>query len=96
MSCLSWNIWGLGNHRTFLALHELVCVHSLTFIFFCETKISQKKAKITRGCLGFCGCFFVDSKGCGDLMLIRDSYFITIRSFLEAYIDSIVCDGLVS
>lgn len=45
ISGLCWNLRGLRNHATFLALCDLVRIFSLLFLFLYETKISQKKVK---------------------------------------------------
>lgn len=38
MSCVSWNVWGLGNPRTFNALNSLVLSVKPSFLFLIESR----------------------------------------------------------
>lgn len=72
---------GLRSHTTFFALRDLVRKFPHFFVFLCETKISQKKAKEIRVRLEFDGCFDVDSKEGSDGLILFWVAKLGISSF---------------
>lgn len=85
---------GLRNHNIFLALRDLVCTHSPSFVFLSETRVTQRRAEWIQVRLGFKGCFTVDRvRSGGGLILFRlDSVSMTIRPFSVGYIDTVIFD----
>lgn len=92
MSVLCWNVRGLGNRGTFLALRQQVFVNSPDLVFLSETKTDHRKAESIRVRLKFSGCFTVASKGKsgGLLLLWKDPMVVTIKSFSDSHIDAVV------
>lgn len=71
MSCICWNVCGLENCGTFLALCHLMQNFSLDLVFLTETELSQSKAESIHVRLNFSGCFSVARRGeSGGLMLL--------------------------
>ncbi|TXG57799.1 hypothetical protein EZV62_015628 [Acer yangbiense] len=95
---LSWNVRGLGNPRTFIALSRLLKTHSPELVFLSKTKLNDRKTDKFRNLLGYSGCFCVDSNGnSGGLMLLwKDSLMVTILSFSSGHIDARICHALFS
>ena len=45
MKIISWNVRGLGNPRTCLALKKILQVHKPQLVFLCETKLKNVQVK---------------------------------------------------
>lgn len=95
MSCICWNMCGLGNHSTFLALCE-VFARIPSLLYLSKTRITQKKAKSLKVRLGFTCFSSMDSRGnSGSLCLFwNQPIVVTIRSFSVAHIDSVIFYGV--
>ncbi|XP_073019494.1 uncharacterized protein [Primulina eburnea] len=95
MSCLAWNVRGLGNHRAIRELRRLIVEKKPSLVFLSETKMTANKSKNWRDIWGCTGCFTVDSQGTkGGLMLLwNEGLEIHIKSFSMGHIDCSVRDG---
>ena len=71
MTCLSWNVRGLGNPRTVQVLRDLVNSKRPDFVFLMETLLDGKKAETVCETLRYEGCFVVQREGhSGGLMML--------------------------
>jgi exonuclease III len=96
MSILSWNCWGLGNHRSVRDLCRLVKEKRPSLVFLMETKMLSKCLEKIRVKIGFRNVFGVDSVGrSGGLALFwNDSLSVEIQNFSRRHINAIVgADG---
>ena len=59
MKIISWNVRGLGNTRTFLALKDILREHKPQILFVCEMKMKHVQMKNMGKTLGFENCFKV-------------------------------------
>lgn len=90
MKILSWNVRGLGNSRTFLALKKILQIHRPQIFFLCETKLQSMQMDTIRSKLNFDSCFNVDSSGRGGglVMLWNSKICVQIKSFSKHHIDT--------
>lgn len=63
MSMLSWNLRGLGNHRSVQVLKDLLHFKRPKIVFVMETKINGARLNYICDVLGFNNFFAVDSIG---------------------------------
>lgn len=63
MSCIVWNVRGLGNLRAFRELRRLIADKQPSLLFLCETRKGDINKNHWLNLLGFQGCFIVDSRG---------------------------------
>ncbi|KAL5779912.1 hypothetical protein ACOSQ2_010649 [Xanthoceras sorbifolium] len=94
MKILCWNVWGLGNPRTFRTLRSLLRKENSELVFLSETRLEKGSMDRIWCSFGFEGCFGVDRDGLGGglLLLWRDKIDITIHSYSKGHIDSTVVD----
>ncbi|KAK2655391.1 hypothetical protein Ddye_008443 [Dipteronia dyeriana] len=95
MKIVSWNVWGLGNPRTFMALRKVLKKHSPSLVFLSETKLRGRKVISLKRQLGFEGCFQVDCVGRsgGLLLLWKEEWVVSMLSFSLGHIDAWICEG---
>ena len=71
MRIISWNVRGLGNPRTLLALEKILHLHKPQLLFLCETKLMLVQVKEVCRKLELDNSFAVDRIGkIGSLALI--------------------------
>ncbi|CAA0817977.1 Unknown protein [Striga hermonthica] len=94
MSCLCWNVQGLGNPCTVKSLQALVGKVSPDLVFLSETRLFGAKAANIRYLLNFGGNFVVDCQGkSGGLMLLwSDNWEVEIISYSAAHIHAHIKD----
>ncbi|XP_075499746.1 uncharacterized protein LOC142538273 [Primulina tabacum] len=92
MSCISWNVRGLGNQRVFRELKRLVAERNPSLLFLCETKRRDSNFTRWKDVLGYSGMFVVNCVGrSGGLTLLWKSPFdVTIYSYTLGHIDCLV------
>lgn len=92
MSCIFWNVRGLGNPRAFRELKRLVAEKKPSLLFLCETRKRDINKSQWLSLLGFNGCFVVNSRGrSGGLCLMwKDPVDVTIHSYSQGHIDCMV------
>lgn len=90
MRILSWNVRGMGNDRTFLALKTILQMHKPQVVFLCETKLMSVQMRKVGKLLKFDGCFAVSSKGRsgGIAMMWNSEISVNITSFSSHHIDA--------
>lgn len=95
MSCLVWNVRGLGSPRAFQELQRLVEDRKPSLVFLCEMKVSESVCLRWKTILGFCGGFAVSccGKSRGLVLLWKQELKITIKSYSKGHIDCLVVDG---
>ncbi|XP_073152290.1 uncharacterized protein [Henckelia pumila] len=91
MSCIVWNVRGLGNQRAFRELKRLIADKKLSLLFLCETCKRDIVNNNWAILLGFKGCFSVGSRGySGGLGLLwKEPLEVTIKSYSQGHIDCI-------
>lgn len=57
MSCIVWNVRGLGNPRAFQELKRLMADKKPSLLFLCETRKRYLNKYHWSSSLGFNGCF---------------------------------------
>lgn len=70
MLALSWNVRGLRNSRTFLALKDLLRVYRPGLVFLMETKSDEEQMKQTCKELGRYGFCIVEREGRGGGLVL--------------------------
>lgn len=71
MSCLYWNVQGLGNPRAFKKLQRIIKLKDPTLVFLYETKISSYSCSSFKFLFHCDGLFVVDSIGAnGGLIML--------------------------
>ncbi|XP_073153714.1 uncharacterized protein [Henckelia pumila] len=92
MSCIVWNVRGLGNQRAFQELKRLIAEKKPSFLFICETRKRDINTNQWEHVLEFDGCFSVDYRGhSGGLCLLwREPLVVSIKSFSKGHIDCMV------
>ncbi|XP_073120041.1 uncharacterized protein [Henckelia pumila] len=92
MSCIVWNVRGLGNQRAFRELKRLIADKSPSLLFLCETRKRDFNNRYWANLLGFKGCFSVDSLGrSGGLSILwKDPIAVCIKSFSQGHIDCVI------
>ena len=90
MRILSWNVRGMGNDRTFLALKTILQMHNPQVVFLCETKLMSVQMRKVGKLLKFDGCFAISSKGRseGITMMWNSEISVNITSFSSHHIDA--------
>lgn len=90
MKIISWNVRGLGNPRTCLAIKKILHPHRPQLIFLCETKLSSRQVNNVCRKLGTENCLAVDSKGKGGglAMLWSSEITVQITSYSNHHIDA--------
>ena len=107
MKILSWNVRGLGNDRTFIALKKFFQLYRPQLIFLCETKLKTVRMNNVGRKLKMENCFAVSSKGKsgGLAMLWTLETNVNITSFSSHHInaeivtengDQMRCTGIYS
>lgn len=88
MNLLSWNCWGLGNHRTVQELYDLCRNKSPYLVFLCETKCNQHAIERIKTKLNLFG-FSVPARGRsgGLAMLWKKDIDVSLRAFIDRFID---------
>lgn len=89
MNALIWNCRGLGLPRTVQELTALVRAKSLTFVFLCETRISEARVANLRWRLGLRNCITMDSNGGGGGLALfwHESVDVTLMEKNPRFID---------
>ncbi|KAL5571056.1 hypothetical protein UlMin_020653 [Ulmus minor] len=92
MSCIVWNVRGLGNQRAFKNLSRLLSDEDPSLVFLCETKLVAGQCKNLKQKLGYDGCFVRDNIGRkgGLILLWKESVEVVIQSTLAGHIDALV------
>ena len=92
MKIISWNVRGLGNTRTFLALREILQEHRPQILFVCETRMMPGQMTDKSKVLGFDNCFNVSRNGMGGglALLWSSDVNVAIASYSNHHIDAIV------
>ncbi|KAL5566076.1 hypothetical protein UlMin_029240 [Ulmus minor] len=92
MSCIVWNVRGLGNQRAFKNLSQLLTDEDHSLVFLCETKLVARQCKNLKMKLGYKGCFVRDSIGRkrGLILLWKESMEVVIQSTSARHIDALV------
>ncbi|KAL9422216.1 hypothetical protein AB3S75_034476 [Citrus x aurantiifolia] len=89
MNLLSWNVRGLGNPRTCLAIRKILQKYKPQLFFVCETKLES--AQVSEECrkLNFDKCFAVsrNEKSGGISMMWSLDINVNIPSYSRHYID---------
>ncbi|KAL9422716.1 hypothetical protein AB3S75_034905 [Citrus x aurantiifolia] len=92
MRIISWNVRGLGNTRTFLAIKDILRCHRPQIIFLCETKMkSGQMTNMSKG-LGYDSCFNVRRNGLGGglALLWNNEVDVNIISYSNHHIDAVI------
>lgn len=94
MKILSWNVRGLGNSQTFLALEKILHQHRPHLLFLCETKLTHVQMSIVSRKLRLENCFAVNRNGKGGrlAMLWDNNVNVDVTSFSSHHIDAKVQD----
>ncbi|KAL5752883.1 hypothetical protein ACOSQ2_023390 [Xanthoceras sorbifolium] len=97
MNLLSWNVRGLGNPRAVAKLRRVLKKFSPSLIFLSETKLRGSMANLLKVRLGFKNGFWVDSegKGGGLMLLWNENVEVSILSYSQGHIDSMVSSDMV-
>ncbi|KAL5539433.1 hypothetical protein UlMin_045908 [Ulmus minor] len=92
MSCIVWNVRGLGNQRAFKNLNRLLSDEDPSLVFLCETKLVAGQCKNLKQKLGYDGCFVRDCIGRkgGLILLWKESVEVVIQSTSAGHIDALV------
>lgn len=87
-----WNVWGLGNPRTRLAIKKVLHLHRPQLLFLYETKLSSKQA--TEECRKFNldNCFAISRNGMsgGLAMMWNSDVNVNISSYSNHHIDAVI------
>ncbi|KAH9770133.1 hypothetical protein KPL71_012275 [Citrus sinensis] len=94
MKIISWNVRGLGNTRTFLAVKDILREHKPHILFVCETKLKQVQMSNMGKSLGFDNCFSVGRNRMGGGLALLWNYEsdISIISYSNHHIDVVVSE----
>ncbi|CAM8931867.1 unnamed protein product [Rhodiola kirilowii] len=89
MTILGWNCRGLGSHRAFRALRDVIKSSRASIVGLIETKASKFRCEEVRVKLGFKNCFCVPARGrSGGLALLWNGEVeVTICNFSAYHID---------
>ncbi|XP_073132022.1 uncharacterized protein [Henckelia pumila] len=92
MSCIVWNVRGLGNQWVFRELNRLIAEKRPSLLFLCETRKRDLNDSFWAHNLGFEGCFSVESRGySGGLCLLwKDPMKVSIKSYSQGHIDCVI------
>lgn len=92
MKIISWNVRGLGNTRTFLALKDILREHKPHILFICETKLRPVQMTSRSKELGFDNCFNVSRNGMGGglALMWSNDVDVNIVSYSNHHIDTVV------
>lgn len=90
MRVLNWNVRGLGNSRTFLALQKILQQQRPQILFVSETKLTAKQMSNVSRKLKIENCLAVDRKGMGGrlAMLWNSDVNVNVTSFSNHHIDA--------
>lgn len=98
MSCLCWNVQGMGNPKTITALRKVLFRVTPSLVFLFETRLAGNRASDVCIKVGFDHCFVVDSvgKSGGLILLWPDDWDVVLLSFSSGHVDAWVIgpDGL--
>lgn len=71
MNFFSWNCRDLDNSTVIFIIGDLVRIHRLDVIFFCETLVHSHQIEKIKSLIHFNGCFSVNLTGrSGDLAIL--------------------------
>ncbi|PON50440.1 LOW QUALITY PROTEIN: Endonuclease/exonuclease/phosphatase [Parasponia andersonii] len=91
MSCLCWNVQDFRNPDTSTALRKVLRKAYLGLVFLSKTKFVGNRANDFKFYISFPNGFVVDSvERNGGLLLLQDSWDVSIRSYSRGLIDSII------
>lgn len=92
MKCLCWNVWGLGNPRTFRALKKLTASEDLDLVFLSETKLCVNRLEWVRVHLKMERCIGVNRVGLGGglALLWKKKVIVNLFSKSTGHIDTFV------
>ncbi|KAK2648340.1 hypothetical protein Ddye_015829 [Dipteronia dyeriana] len=90
MKILCWNVRGMGNPRTLIALKNVLKRKSLYLVFLFETRLKASDVGSIKRQLGYEGCFQVNCVGgSGGLLLFwKEDWKVSITSFSTGHIDA--------
>lgn len=92
MKIISWNVRGLGNTRTFLALKDILRERKPHILFICETKLRPVQMTSRSKEMGFDNCFNVSRNGMGGglALMWSNDVDVNIVSYSNHHIDAVV------
>ena len=92
MKLVRWNVRGLGNPRTRLAMKKILQLHRPQLLFFCETKLLSRQANEECRRLNLDNCFAVSRTGMsgGLAMMWNSEITVNITSYSSHHIDAII------
>ena len=92
MKLVSWNIRGLGNPRTRLAMKKILQLHRPQLLFLCEIKLLSRQANEECRRLNLDNCFAVNRIGMsgGLAMMWNSEITVNITSYSSHHIDAII------
>lgn len=92
MKIMVWNVQGLGNPLTFLALKKILKRVKMEIVFLCETRKVVSKMEVNSRNLGYECCLVVGRTGTGGglALMWRQEVDLYVRSYSLHHIDAII------